>query len=347
MTLLRSAVLVLAVVGAFASVAAAPVCEERLAPLLLEHLGGPDYLRTRDVAWVDDSRVAIAASRGIRIRSIPDRTSRLLPANIPEVLRVASDGRTIVAANSQFVDVAVDVASGKTIHEREKYGMRIGDVGVAGKRFAVLGFPVKVDGVDFGNLWTGTVGAQWEAFHLLRPTPDSMWSSVRERSALFSGSVAMGPDGSVWSITPEEPGVVRYNAEGRALPPLGKALRELVVPSLAKYSLDPLARYTEVLNLQPMADDLVLLPEGPAIVVRKFSSGTISWALWFPGDEKTRRRIALAIDQKQIVGGHLRCDAKGTRLACVFGKLPKIGQPEEPYLAIFDLAAVDRAENCK
>jgi len=338
-------------VAAAASQAAAAVCEERLAPLQLERLTGANYVRTRDVAWIDSSRVALATSNGIQIRSTSDGTSRQLPANINEVLRVASDGKTIVAANGQFIDVAIDVATSKMTHRREKYAMRISDVAVAGKRFAVLGFPLRVEGVDFGNLWTGAVGAQWETFQLLRPTPEEMWPYVRATFPLYGGAVAIGRDGSVCSITSGEPGVVRYNADDRALPTLGKALTELVIPNLSdittKYATDPLARYTQILNLQPMADDLILLPESPAIVVRKFARGTISWELWFPGSDKTRRRIGLAIDQKQIVGGHLRCDALGTKIVCVFGKLAKMGQPEEPYLAIFDLAAVERPENCK
>jgi hypothetical protein len=346
----RSVVLAVAVLAVGATHAAAATCE-RLDPLVLKHLTGRDYSRTRDIAWVDDGRVAIATSSGLRLLTIRDASSRLLPANIREVLRVASDGRTIVASNAEFADVAVDVVSGKTIHERQKFGMRVNDVAVRGTTLAVLGFPVRVDGVDFGNLWKGAVGAPWESFELLRPTPNSHLDYVKSTFPLYAGAVAIASDGGVWSITPGEPGVVRYDANGRSLRSLGSRLTELVVPNLkdvmTKYAMDPLARYTEVLNRQPIVDDLILLPEGPAIVVRRFNQGTVSWELWFAGPEATRRRVRLAIDQKQIAGGHLRCDARGMMIACVFGKLLKVGQPEEPYLTVFDLSTVKRSSGCK
>ena len=342
----------IAVVGLAAAVSAAGPCEERLTPEKLEKLPVPAFLRTRDVSWVDPQRLAFATSKGIQLRPASGGSVQRLPADIQEVIRVASDGKTLVASNFDYTDVAVDVRSGKMTHHRRRYAMSIRDIAVAGPKVGILGFPVRVEGVDFGNVWTGPLGAAWEKYTLLEPAgTDKEMDYLRLSFPLYSGAVAMAADGTTFAVTHGKPGVARYVPDGRRAAALGRGLTELVVRNLpettTKYGKDPLSHYTEILNRQPFADDLVLLPEGPAIVVRQFARGTIWWELWFPNETKTRRRVRLMIDQKQIAGGHLRCDARGTKLACVFGKLVALGQPEQPHLALFDLKSVKRSAACK
>jgi hypothetical protein len=98
-----------------------------------------------------------------------------------------------------------------------------------------------------------------------------------------------------------------------------------------------------VLNTQPILEDLVLTPRGPALVVRIAEKERVRWELWWPrSDGRSVPPTKLGIDR---IGpyGHLQCDARGRLLACV-GSKPDRKQAADfdqselaPYLWIFEL----------
>jgi hypothetical protein len=152
-------------------------------------------------------------------------------------------------------------------------------------------------------------------------------------------------------ITAAEAGVHRFAPDGTALPTLGSALTELVPPRLNEirrlFGADVEGRYHEVLNRQPIADDLIETSAGLAIVVRRAAGGKLWWELWFPdASGGARRRIRLELEEKRTIGGHLRCAGRGRRLACLFGRMTELFNPDRASIVLFDLDRVNRRGRC-
>ena len=162
-----------------------------------------------------------------------------------------------------------------------------------------------------------------------------------------AGAIALADDGSLSVITAVEPGVFRYGPDGKLIETLGRSFDELVLPMTSelrtRFAGDVDGRYHLLLNKQPILEDLVLTPRGPAIVVRIAEKGRTRWELWWPrADGRTVPPTRLGIDR---IGpfGHVHCDARGTALACVGSKPdPKKAadfrvSEHVPYLWIFEL----------
>ena len=215
----------------------------------------------------------------------------------------------------------------------------------------VLGYPAMLKRDRNGALWSGKVGAKWETFRLLHRVSDEATDSLRSCFPPYGGAVVIQRDGTIAMITAAEPGVQRFRSDGTKLQPLGKGLSELVPANMSDirehFFADVNGRYSEVLNQQPIADDLVETSAGLAIVVRSVTAGSVSWELWFPGPGGgNRRRLRLAVDDRRTVGGHLRCHGRGRKLACLFGKQIDANSADKPHLMVFDLDRVTRKGKC-
>lgn len=332
-----------------ASVDAGAACVERLAPASVVALPRPEFLRARDVTWQDDGRVLIGGSAGIRSYTLATGASASLvrESEIKEVQRLESDGVTVVATNMEFTDIAADARTGNVRERRQRMAMGITDLSVHGTTMAVLGVPRRIPGVEYGTVWLGSVGAPWESFSQLRPTPADRVDVVRKTFPPYGGAILQMRDGSIAAVTPYEPGVLRFGPDGARLATLGADVRDLVIEKFAelmdRFASDVEGRYVHILNRQRTIDDLVSTSDGLAVVVRRFDAGTVFWELWFPGPKTIRRTVRLDLDQKQIAGPHLRCDARGSRLACIFGKQIKPLQPEDPQLVLFDISKTRKA----
>jgi hypothetical protein len=229
--------------------------------------------------------------------------------------------------------------------------LQIADMAIRGRTVAVLGFPVRLKGAEFAQLWVGEAGAPWTTFRPLHPIGAAAGEIVRYAIAPNGGAVTFAGDGSMAMISPAEAGIFRYRIDGTPLPTLGSGLRELVVPRMAEatfgYRLDFEARYREIFNKQPTIDDLIDTPDGLAIVVRRWSDGAVRWELWFPDATSVRRRVRLGLSDITVGGGHLHCSARGSSIACVFDRVTRPKQPPVPELAIFDLKPAKRAAGCR
>jgi hypothetical protein len=163
--------------------------------------------------------------------------------------------------------------------------------------------------------------------------------------------MVLGADGTISMITPVEPGVIRNRLDGTPLPPLGSYLRELVIPALpemvSRYSVDFAGRYREVLNKQLLADDLIETSDGLAIVVRRWAAGRVGWELLFPDARGARRRVRLDVEDVRAAGGHMRCDARGTKVACIYGRFVAADKPNRPHVVLFDLTRTKRGPECR
>jgi len=318
---------------------AAPVFGQTIAPSSVRKLDG----LAGGVAWLDSGRLIVATQSGVRLLSLRDGTwSDLIPAKpIPnglvDPLSVTTDGRSVVASNgferSQF---ACRADNGKRLFARSSSSFMVIDLAVSGNNLYVLGWPVDAHGAnnpDGVAVWRGGLSPLYEKFqqlHRIQSGPGSVLI-FNDSLPIYGGAVATEPDGTLDVITAAESGVFQYSADGTLRRRLGAGLGELVVRRMHDinftYSVDPIARYREVVNRQPMVDDLVITPDGPAIVVRMARNDSIEWELWYPNANRLDRRVKLGISRRGPFG-HLSCDARERDLACVYQS------PESPQSAV-------------
>lgn len=328
-------------------------CVETLAPYKTADLAWADYPRLQDVAWVNDDEVALATWHGISLYSIQHgRGSSLLPPDMLEnVVRVASDGRGVVAANALYSFVAVEAGSGNLIAETNELPVRITDLALDNGRLTILGTPNERQHLPAALLYTGNLTQPIEKFTPVGPLDPQLAHTARQTLVMQGGSLAREPDGTVDIITPWRAGIQR--ARGTAmLSTLAPSMTQLEIPHvtdlLERYAKNFPARYTEILNRQNVADDIVRIDSGPAVVVRHVEAEHVHWSLWFVGNSGVQRKVDLTAEQAYAFGGHLRCDARGARLVCALLTLNKVGEPPAfNRLLLFDLHQVRRSGGCK
>jgi hypothetical protein len=347
--------LVAAALAAVACDAAAALCTETLAPALQRKLPRDRYPAAHSVAWLDDDNVIIGSRGGIVQYSISKDVAKTLvmnldvPNGLPAAERLRTDGKTLVAFGTDRSDIAYDLAKQKIVHARRTAAMLVSDMAVRGDEVVVLGFPMKHQG-DVGPLWIGKVGAPWDDLKLLRAADPKSVDVLQFAMAPYGGAVLFLSDNTIAAISPAEAGVMRYKPDGTPLPKLGTDLVELLMPKMPdvilRYGQDVMGRYTEIVNKQPLADDLVNTPQGIAIVVRRWDAGKVWWEAWFPNAKSLARRIRLGVEDKRVAGGVLRCDNRGARLACLFGAQTEFNKPDQPYLLVFNWKDVKRDPSC-
>lgn len=291
-----------------------------------------------DVAWESADAVLIATNSGVHRFSLRDRKSERLISNAPvpdgvsDPDAVASDGTTLQVSSA----ITMGGYSMRLADRKRLIAQRIRlqplDVAVRGRRACVLGREIKKKTND--AVFCGSINEFWSKY-----TPVHR---VTSGAAIFphavdriAGAIAIADDGSLAVITSAEPGVFRYAPNGTLIEKSGESFDELVIAAMreipARFAGDIAGRYRLLLNTQPIIDDLVLTPRGPAIVVRIAEKERIRWELWWPRADgravpPTRLGIELAGPYE-----HLRCDARGASLACVGSR------GSAPHLWIFEL----------
>jgi hypothetical protein len=304
-----------------------------------------------DVAWENAGSVLIASDRGVqryslRTRAVERLVSTMpLPDGLPDPVAVASDGASVVAISPITVG-----GYAMRLSDRKRLGaMRVNllplDVAVRGQRACLVAFQMSEETAD--AVWCGPVDKSWLKYAPVHRLTSGAASFRSAQSFARLNAIALAEDGSLTVITSAEPGVFHYAPDGKLLQISGQSFDELVLhmtPELSKrFAADVEGRYRLLLNTQPIIEDLVLTPRGPAIVVRIAEKERVRWELWWPrADGRAVPPTRLGIDR---IGpyGHLQCDARGTALACV-GSFPDRKKAADyriselvPYLWIFEL----------
>jgi len=328
-------------------------CVETLAPYKTAQLSWAEYPRLQDVAWVDSERVALATWHGPTVYWIEQgRSSWLVPLDTVEnVMRVSSDGRTIVAANAMYSFIAADAESGKVVAQTNTLPVRVTDLAYRNGHLTILG-TTNGKNVPAAMLYAGQITEPIEKFRAIGPLDADQALVARLALVTQGGSVALGADGAAETIVPWRAGIQHVTAAGVLQQQDATPLSALVVANIddlmKRYASDFPARYTNILNKQPIADDILITDQGTAVVVRHVDSDRTHWTLWFVDAHGVRRKVDLAAEQAYPYGGHLRCDARGGQIACVFLTLTKVGEPPAfNRLLLFNLHDVRRAPGCK
>jgi hypothetical protein len=322
-----------------------------LAPRMVVALPGAIGRSAVDVAWESFDGLLIATADGVHRYSLRDRAvQKILPVTpLPDGLAyptaIASDGTALVAASS----IGMGGAYAMQLRDRKRIFAQRGrfmplDASVRGQRVCLLASQFQEKSNE--AVWCGALHDSWskyKAVHRLR-TGANVFRDAWDR---FGGAIAVGEDGSLAVITSAEPGVFRYAPDGTLIETSGQSFDELLLPAMRElrsfFAGDVEGGYRLILNTQPIIDDLVFTPRGPAIVVRIAEKERTRWELWWPrADGRAIPPTRLGIDR---IGpfGHLRCAMRGTSLACV-GSKPDRKQAADfhvseliPYLWIFEL----------
>jgi hypothetical protein len=303
-----------------------------------------------DVAWENGDSVLVGTDQGVQRYSLRSRTiDRLvsvapLPDGLPYPDAIESDGVTVVTTSSLSMGgYAMRLADRKRLSALRVRLLPL-DVAVRGQRQCLLAFPLSAETDE--AVWCGVTGQAWSKYkpaHRL----GSGQQIFRYSTERLGGAVALAEDGSLYVITSAEPGLFHYAPDGRLIEKSGQSFDELVLtnmPELRKrFASDVDGRYRLLLGTQPILEDLVLTPRGPAILVRIAEKERVHWELWWPrADGRAVSPTRLGIDRAGPFG-HLKCDARGTAIACV-GSFPDKKQAADfhiselvPYLWIFEL----------
>ena len=304
-----------------------------------------------DVAWENAGALLIVSDKGVQRYSLGKRAiERLvpttpLPDGLPDPEAVSSDGASLVTISHFSAGGHI-----MRLSDRKRLGaMRVLllplGVAVRGQRTCLLGFRMNAETDE--AVWCGPVDKSWLNYKPVHRLTTGKAAFRHSYSFASAGAVALAGDGSLFVVTSVEPGVFHYAPDGTLIETLGRSFDELVRPATrelrSRFAGDVHGRYRLLLNTQPTIEDLVLTPRGPAIVVRIAEKERVRWELWWPrADGRTVAPTRLGNDR---IGpfGHLRCDARGTALACV-GSRPDRKQAADyrtsefvPYLWIFEL----------
>jgi len=340
-------------------IAAAILCATALAVAPSDSLELPKTMgsHANDVAWESPRSLLIATERGVFRFSTGDHTSSqvlagsALPDGLPDPQAIASDGATLVAASLRaYGGFSLRMRDQKRLIAQRTLKFVATDVAVRGPRVCVIG--AITSGAGSGANAAAFCGAVDDAWIDYKPL-HQLRNGEQGRKVLgtaswgVAGSIAAAADGSVDVVTGAEPGVYRYDASGRLLEVLGRELDQYVIDSrpevVMRFANDVVNRYRLLLNAQPIVDDLVVTPRGPALIVRSVEKESVRWDLVWPRrDGGAAPPVRLGIDR---IGpfGHLRCAASGTSLACV-GSMPPRGEAASietaqrwPHLWLFKL----------
>jgi hypothetical protein len=313
----------------------------------------------KDVTWSAPDTLLIATELGIyRLPIAAGPSAEIIkgvpvPNGLPDPTALSSDGKSVSAVSyystSRF---ALRLSDRKRLVAQRGTSLIPMDISVFGGRSCVVGFmpnpPLKAQ-KDVA-VWCGAPSDFWSELvplHYLHS--EHAGDLFRDSPGEFGGRVAVEPDGSIDVITSVQPGVFRYGSDGKLKEVLGQSIDELVLESIkelrTRFASDLENRYRLLLNAQPIIDDLVVTPAGPAILVRLADKARIRWELWYPlPSGGIGNRIRLGIER---IGpyGHLRCDVRGSEMACVGSQPPRaeasVAKTAQawPHLWLFHLPA--------
>lgn len=310
-------------------------CRSPVQPISVREL--PQYAAARSVAWRDDRRVLIGTrSSGIVEYDLSTNRGRTLPGtqSIDDIENLDTDGKTVVAFNRDHTDVVYDLTTETIVHKRRKAVMRVMDAAVRDGQVAILGFSFDKNSPG-GPLWIGKAGADWREYKLLYDKSKKADAFFRTAVSPYAGAVKFVDAKTVAIITPFARGVRLW--DGTKLSTLGGDMTALETNLTPMIQDNDLAKRYRELNKVHLADDLVVLPEGPALIVRNGVKGNVRWSLWLPAANAPTPKWPLAIESNKADGVHMRCDARARKLVCIIS-----GDP--PRLTLFDTA---KAVGCK
>lgn len=295
-----------------------------------------------DVTWLGDNDLLVAlAIGGVAQVSLDPARVKLwlpqgdLPDGVPSAELIASDGDLVVVMGGGQRNYVFRKRDGRPIDGFLGGPLNPRGLAVSRNTAFYMGWITK-NGTDEdqqrGVLWRQAPGGKLSERPIHRiVSGDDALARWRLTMHPYGGSMVALADGSIGVIDSAEPGIYRYDAQGKLVEVLASGLDSLVVdsPRLVKsYARDIVGRYDDVLDRQPSIEDLVVTPSGLAILVRVADEGRVGWQLWHPGKSDVQRIRPL---EPKVNGpiAHMKCESRGNRLACVTNR-PNPEQARQP-----------------
>jgi hypothetical protein len=289
-----------------------------------------------DITWAGADTILIATELGVyTLHAAGGAATQLIkgvpvPDGLPDPTALSSDGDSVSAiswnSNGGF---ALKLSGRKRLDAQRSLRFIPMDVALSGNKVCEVGFAPSPSSPALKDAaaWCGGPSDSWTELKPLHYIHDPHARDLfLSAPGLLGGRIAIEADGTVDVITSAQPGVFRYGKDGKLKELLGQSMDDLVLESMnevrIRFATDIENRYRLLLNAQPIVDDLVATPSGPAIVVRLASGDRIHWELWYPlRGGGIGERLRLGIER---IGpyGHLRCDAHGSNLACTGSQPP-------------------------
>lgn len=304
-----------------------------------------------DVTWMTTDEVLVSFASATWKVSLKGGKPQLIDSSVrvPEI--VASDGKTVLVSGASANNFAhlVMASAPKVVRKGIVTDFYPRDAAVLHGQIFYLGWRSRPPNEEEtrGVLWRlGAGGTEVTGpLHQIQGDEDAV-KRWRLTSSPYAGAIVAERGGTLAVMTEAEPGIHRYSADGKLVKRIGADLGELVLDTsalTAKYAgrEDLRARYEKLINLQPTVEDLVSTPNGLAVLVRTAAAGKISWQLWYvekPGHPRT-----LLSQGRAGPMGHMRCEARDWRMACVGSFPEKDSGPDlsmsidRPLLLIYDL----------
>lgn len=295
-----------------------------------------------DVTWLSDRDLLVALAKGgvVRVSLDGPRVTEWLPQGeiphgVPSPELIATDGDLVVVMGGGRRNYVFRKRDGTHVDGHTGGPLNPRGLAVARNTAFYIGWVTRMgtsEDQQRGVLWSQPAGKPLidRPIHRIVSDGDAL---ARWRLTMhpYAGSMVALDDGSIAVITSAEPGIYRYDADGKLAGILGSGIESLVVdsPALVKsYGRDVVGRYDAILDRQPSIEDLVAAPEGLAILVRVADGPRIQWQLWYPGASEVKGIQPL---EPKLHGpiAHMKCEARRDRMACVTNR-PDAEQARQP-----------------
>lgn len=314
--------------------AAAVLAAEAAAPAVkvLRDLALPAGLeRANDIRWPEEGAAWISAGRSGTFElslAEPGRPPRLLAESPPGAMGLHfylawAAPRLWLAAPVRALGWR-ELRDGQLLPGGYTPGLdSIHDIDAFADRALVLGASRGKDGSycpDGAIAWLGTITGRELALEPVMFSSSGPGAQTMDHCGMFDeGKVRFLADGSFLIVPGVEPGVFWYD-------PAGKLKRtwtseELGLdggctvkrPDVMRYSTDEAARYRERINQRVIVDEILALPQGPALVTRHRRDGLVRWNLLrlSAAGEVRSETLPLTSPEERA---HLRGDSRGLRV---------------------------------
>jgi len=290
----------------------------------------PEGSRPRDLRWASGSEIYLSLGPKGAVRlpvaATAPQKGVMPPADkggffLSGPIAVATRDLIVASPFGGFAWISLQPGSGNTIHQK---GLaNIMDIDAREDSVAILGAdsgPVRGLASDGAIAWTGTLSRGLKDMRPLMKGRSSPGGKDMARCAfLETGAIRFMPDGSLVVLPGTEPGVYRYDSKGKLIQTWDTAPLGIVDDcAIDDRRLDVLAAdfamRTEWLASRVTVDDILPLPEGPALLLRRVVKGVTTFEMVTLPFRGKSERIAVPVTVP-TPRGHLRGDLRGDQLA--------------------------------
>jgi hypothetical protein len=314
-----------------------------------------DSVVARDVRWAGPGEVYVSLGKRGAIRTRVDSTVHFTPVmpagehgGFPITGRIAAAQKHLVVASPLGGVGWIPLATGGAHPIGHRPLLSVMDIDARGDSVAVLG-------ADSGNVqglardgtiaWVGSLSKSMNDMRpLMKGRSKPGGKDMARCSILETGAIRFMPDGSLIVVPGVEPGVFRYDAAGKLVQtwdsdPLG-IIDDCWIPDrdLELVARD-FGRRIDWLATKVTVDDILPLPGGPGLLLRRVEKGVTKWDLVRLPYQGRMERVALPVTMPHP-RAHVRGDVRGNQVVLLAFEDPLPGQKPlaPPRLVVLSIA---------